>query len=86
MNYEYMEISLAAARRFASVIKPAALPLVIPEKDVPEFKRLLVAYYEDRDIGERVGFMKNKCWKNQYKYNKPEQKASDIHQTKDLKI
>lgn len=37
--------------------------LVIPEKNVPEFKRLLVAYYEDRDIGEIVEFMKDKCWR-----------------------
>ena len=37
--------------------------LVIPEKDVPEFKRLLVAYYEGRDKGEIVRFMKDKCWR-----------------------
>jgi len=37
--------------------------LVIPENFVPEFKRLLVAYYEDRDAGEIVKFMRNKCWK-----------------------
>lgn len=37
--------------------------LVIPEKDVPEFKKLLVAYYEDRDNGEIISFMKNKCWR-----------------------
>ncbi len=37
--------------------------LVIPEKDVPEFKRLLVAYYENRDNGEIVAFMKEKCWR-----------------------
>lgn len=37
--------------------------LVIPEKDVPEFKSLLVAYYENRDNGETESFMKNKCWK-----------------------
>lgn len=37
--------------------------LVIPEKDVPEFKRLLVAYYENRDNGEIISFMKNKCWR-----------------------
>lgn len=36
--------------------------LVIPEKDVPEFKRLLVAYYEGRDKGEIVRFMRDKCW------------------------
>lgn len=37
--------------------------LVIPEKNVPEFKRLLVRYYEDKDTGEIVAFMKNKCWR-----------------------
>lgn len=37
--------------------------LVIPEKDVPDFKRLLVAYYENRDNGEIVAFMKEKCWR-----------------------
>lgn len=37
--------------------------LIIPEKEVPEFKRLLVAYYEDKDNGEIMGFMKSKCIK-----------------------
>lgn len=37
--------------------------LVIPQEHVPEFKRLLVAYYEDRDNGEIVEFMRNKCWR-----------------------
>ena len=37
--------------------------LVIPEKEVPDFKRLLVAYYEDRDRGEIKTFLKEKCWK-----------------------
>lgn len=37
--------------------------LVIPESAVPEFKRLLVAYYEDRDSGEIYRFMKSKCWR-----------------------
>ena len=37
--------------------------LVIPESQVPEFKRLLVAYYEDRDNGEIAAFMKSKCWR-----------------------
>ena len=45
------------------LIGKAAGLLVIPEKDVPEFKRLLVAYYEDRDTGEIVEFMKDKCWR-----------------------
>ncbi len=37
--------------------------IVIPESHVPEFKRLLVAYYEDRDNGEIVEFMRSKCWR-----------------------
>lgn len=37
--------------------------LVIPESYVPEFKRLLVAYYEDRDDGEIMEFMRSKCWR-----------------------
>jgi len=37
--------------------------IIIPEKEVPEFKRLLVAYYEGRDSGEIVLFLKGKCLK-----------------------
>ena len=37
--------------------------LVIPEKEVPDFKRLLVAYYENKDQGEIKTFLKEKCWK-----------------------
>lgn len=37
--------------------------IVIPESHVPEFKRLLVAYYEGRDNGEIVEFMRSKCWR-----------------------
>lgn len=37
--------------------------LVIPENHVPEFKRLLVAYYEDRDHGSINTFLREKCWK-----------------------
>lgn len=37
--------------------------IVIPESHVPEFKRLLVAYYEDRDNGKIVAFMRSKCWR-----------------------
>ena len=46
------------------LIGHAAGLLVIPEKEVPTFKKLLVAYYEDRDNGEIVPFMKEKCRKN----------------------
>lgn len=37
--------------------------LVIPEKEVPEFKRLLVKYYEGKDITVIADFMKKYCWK-----------------------
>ncbi len=37
--------------------------LVIPQEHVPEFKRLLVAYYEDKDNGEIITFMRNLCWR-----------------------
>lgn len=37
--------------------------LVIPEKEVPEFKNLLVKYYEGEDITIISDFMKNNCWK-----------------------
>lgn len=37
--------------------------LVIPEKEVPEFKRLLVKYYEGEDITIIADFMKKYCWK-----------------------
>lgn len=36
--------------------------LIIPEKEVPEFKKMLVAYYEDRDRGI-TEFMKDRCIK-----------------------
>ena len=35
--------------------------LIIPEKEVPEFKRLLVSYYEDTGGSEIMSFMKEKC-------------------------
>ena len=38
--------------------------IAILEDDVPEFKRLLVSYYEDKDNGEITDFLKSKCWKN----------------------
>jgi hypothetical protein len=37
--------------------------IVIPEKDVPDFKKLLVKYYEGEDISVIRDFMKAKCWK-----------------------
>ena len=35
--------------------------LVIPEKEVPEFKKMLVKYYEGEDISIIASFMKKKC-------------------------
>jgi len=37
--------------------------LVIPESFVPEFKKLLIAYYEEHDNGEIREFMRSKCWR-----------------------
>lgn len=37
--------------------------LVIPENEVPEFKRLLVKYYEGEDISIISTFMQKNCWK-----------------------
>jgi hypothetical protein len=37
--------------------------LVIPEKEVPEFKQLLVKYYEGEDIAVIAAFMKAHCWR-----------------------
>lgn len=37
--------------------------LVIPEKKVPQFKQLLVKYYEGEDISVIATFMKERCWK-----------------------
>ena len=36
--------------------------LVIPEEHVPEFKKMLVAYYEGEDIEVTRGFLKEHCW------------------------
>lgn len=38
--------------------------LVIPESEVPEFKQLLVEYYEGNDDSVISEFMKKRCWKN----------------------
>ncbi len=37
--------------------------LVIPEEHVPEFKKLLVKYYEGEDIQVLSRFMKDHCWR-----------------------
>jgi fido (protein-threonine AMPylation protein) len=38
--------------------------LVIPEQEVPEFKKLLVEYYEGAPLEVIGTFLRNKCWKN----------------------
>lgn len=45
------------------LISQGAGQLIIPEKEVSRFKKLLVAYYEGKDGGEIVDFMKGKCIK-----------------------
>lgn len=45
------------------LISQGAGVLIIPEKEVPKFKQLLVAYYEDKDNGKITDFMKEKCIK-----------------------
>lgn len=45
------------------LISQGAGMLIIPEKEVSEFKKLLVAYYEGKDRGEIMNFMKSKCIK-----------------------
>lgn len=37
--------------------------LIIPEKEVLEFKRLLIKYYKSEDISIIGNFMKQRCWK-----------------------
>lgn len=37
--------------------------LVIPEKDVPQFKKMLISYYEGHDNGDIFEFMRSKCWR-----------------------
>ena len=37
--------------------------IAIPEDNVPEFKKLLVTYYEGKDSGKIIKFLKAKCWK-----------------------
>ncbi len=37
--------------------------IVIPEKEVPEFKKLLVEYYENKDTNTIKTFLKEKCWR-----------------------
>ena len=46
------------------LISKAGGLLVIPEAQVPEFKRLLIGYYEDKYNGEIKAFLKQNCHKN----------------------
>jgi hypothetical protein len=36
---------------------------VIPEEYVPDFKKLLISYYEGEDIWKISDFLKMKCWR-----------------------
>ena len=45
------------------MISHGAGMIIIPETAVPEFKRLLVAYYEGKDKGEIFEFMRKTCIK-----------------------
>lgn len=38
--------------------------IVIPEKDVPEFKKLLMNFYEGESIEVISRFMRERCWRN----------------------
>ena len=38
--------------------------LVIPEKEVSEFKKLLIAFYEGENENVIGSFMRERCWKN----------------------
>jgi prophage maintenance system killer protein len=38
--------------------------IVIPEKEVPEFKQKLVKYYEGAPFSDILQFIKAKCWKS----------------------
>jgi hypothetical protein len=38
--------------------------IVIPEKEVPEFKQRLVKYYEGEPLSEILQFIKSKCWRS----------------------
>ena len=37
--------------------------MVVPESIVPEFKQLLVGYYEDIDVKSIKDFLKNQCYR-----------------------
>ena len=45
------------------MIRNGAGLLIIPESKIKVFKQLLINYYEDKDSGEIIEFMKKFCWK-----------------------
>ena len=45
------------------MISKGAGLLVIPESEVPEFKKLLVKYYEDDNKSKIHSFLREKCWR-----------------------
>jgi len=45
------------------LISQGAGLIVIPEKYIPKFRKLLVAYYEGKNNVDMVKFMIQKCWK-----------------------
>lgn len=45
------------------LISKAGGLLVIPENYVPEFKKLLIAYYEGKDTDKIKKFLKQNCWR-----------------------
>lgn len=61
----FLEGNKRASVIFANhyLISHGAGVLVIPEKEVQEFKQLLVKYYEGEDIAVIAAFMKERCWK-----------------------
>ena len=46
------------------LISQGAGMMIIPEKEVPAFKKLLVSYYEDSTNDEIIGFMRGRCIKS----------------------
>lgn len=49
------------------MIRNGAGLLIIPKSKIKEFKQLLINYYEDKDSGQIIEFMKKFCWKTFYK-------------------
>lgn len=60
------------------MITQGAGMLIIPEHDVSEFKKLLVLFYEGRDDGEIMSFMKSNCIKSFHDSPTVESKSNAI--------